>query len=81
MSKISSDYKSQKYEVVDTMRILNPKQAAFYWDKGIVPLDIYLSHNFETKEPIIVYVFSRSESKTAYEEWCANGKNIKNTEE
>lgn len=73
---IESNFNNKKYDN-DNIRILNPKQAAFYWDKGIEPLDIYPSKSFETNEPVIVYVFSKSKTQETgiYDEWC-NRKRI-----
>lgn len=70
MSKIKSYYKNKQYNTNDTVRLLNQRQATYYWSKGIEPLDIYLSKNFETDEPIIVYVFSREQTKDIYNDWC-----------
>lgn len=71
---IQSDYKSKAYKISDAIRILNPKQAAFYWSNHVEPLDIYLSKNFTTNEPVIVYIFSRSQTVDSgvYDAWCRN---------
>lgn len=74
---IESNFRNKKYKDSDTIRILNPKQAAFYWDNKIEPLDIYPSTAFDTGEPVIVYVFSRSKTQDAYEKWC-NRRNMEN---
>lgn len=71
MNEVTSDYRNKKYQTTGTVRLLNSKQAAFYWSHGVEPLDIYLSKNFETGEPIIVYIFSREDSKPLYERWLA----------
>lgn len=70
MNEIKSNYRNKEYKAHDTVRILNPKQAAFYWSKGIEPLDIYNSRDTSTNTPIIVYIFSKSESQDVYAEWC-----------
>lgn len=69
MSEVTSEYRNKKYQTTGTVRLLNQKQAAFYWANGVEPLDIYLSRNFETGEPRIVYIFSREDTKELYEEW------------
>jgi len=69
MSEVTSEYRNKKYQTTGTVRLLNQKQAAFYWANGVEPLDIYLSRNFETGEPRIVYIFSREDTKDLYEEW------------
>ena len=42
MNEVTSDYRNKKYQTTGTVRLLNPKQAAFYWAHGVEPLDIYL---------------------------------------
>lgn len=49
--------------------IVNPKQAAFYWSKGVEPMDIYPSVDNNTGLPIIVFVFNRDKTYTLYKEW------------
>jgi len=49
--------------------ILNPKQAAFYWGKGIEPVDIYPSIDSHTQQPIVVFLFKRDETYLLYKEW------------
>jgi hypothetical protein len=63
---VTSEYRNKKYQTTGTVRLLNQKQAAFYWSRGVEPLDIYLSKNFETGEPRIVYIFSREDTKELY---------------
>lgn len=69
MNEVTSAYRNKKYQTTGTVRLLNQKQAAFYWANGVEPLDIYLSRNFETGEPRIVYIFSREDTKELYERW------------
>ena len=78
---IKTTFKIKYYDDKDAIRILNPKQSAFYWSNGVEPLDIYPSKNHETNEPVIVYIFSRSETQETgvYDEWC--NKKKKNNEE
>lgn len=71
MNEVTSDYRNKKYQTTGTVRLLNQKQAAFYWANGVEPLDIYLSRNFETGEPRIVYIFSREDTKPLYDKWLA----------
>lgn len=49
--------------------ILNPKQAAFYWSRGIEPIDIYPSVDSRTNTPIIVFLFNRDQTHALYKEW------------
>lgn len=77
MGEIQSTYKLKKYNSKDVVRILNPKQASFYWGEGCEPLDIYLSRNYETNEPVIVYIFNRKETQESgtYDKWCTRKPN------
>ena len=78
MNEITSEYRNKKYQTTGSIRVLNQKQAAFYWSNGVEPLDIYLSKSFETGEPRIVYVFSREDTKELYERWLASNKEASN---
>lgn len=49
--------------------IVNPKQAAYYWSKGVEPIDVYPSMDINTNVPIIVFVFNRDDTYILYKEW------------
>lgn len=69
---INSDFKNKKYDTNDAIRILNSKQAAFYWANGCEPVNIFISKDYTTNDPIIVYTFLRSETQKTgvYDTWC-----------
>lgn len=69
---IESSFKRKSYKTKDTIRILNPRQAAFYWGNGCEPLDIYIGKDYETMQPVIIYIFSREQTQMTgvYDEWC-----------
>lgn len=60
----------KEYNLWDVIRILNPKQAAFYCSKGLEIKEIELSEDRKTKEPILVYFFNKEETKEPFDEWC-----------
>lgn len=60
------------YDEKDAIRIVNPKQAAFYWIKGIRPISVYPGKDLKTEEPILVFIFSKSKTKELYKEWLKN---------
>lgn len=49
--------------------IVNPKQAAFYWYRGVKPIDIYPDIDSRTQLPILVFIFKRDETYVLYKEW------------
>ena len=66
LSTLTGEYYDQK----DSVRIVNPRQAAFYWGKyGIKPLSIYPGDDIKTGEKIIVFMFSKSKTQEPYREW------------
>lgn len=68
--KMKSSTTQRNIDFDDNIIIVNPKQAAFYWEeKKIQPTHIYPSRNKNTDEPIIVFVFQKSETKEAWQEW------------
>lgn len=60
---------NKTYPLSDAVRILNIRQAMFYLKKNIELYDIYPSEDFNTGEPVLVFIFAREQSKDAYEEW------------
>lgn len=58
-----SEQFNQEYEIEDTVRIVNTKQAGLYIKNNIRLIDIFWS-----KENL-VFVFDRRESKDVYQKW------------
>lgn len=58
-------------ENVDAIRILNPRQAAFYWGNGLVPIDSYVGKD-RYGEFVVIYIFDRQATidTGVYSEWC-----------
>ena len=68
--KIKSNMTQREIDFEDNIIIVNPKQAAFYWEeKKIQPVHIYPSRDKNTNIPIIVFVFKKSETQEAWKEW------------
>ena len=59
------------YDLWSVIKIVNPKQAAYYVSRGLEIQDIELSEDRKTKEPIFVYFFIKDETKEPYDEWCS----------
>lgn len=57
------------YDEKDAIRIVNTKQAAFYWKNGVKPISVYPGDDLKTGELILVFVFSKSKTKDLYKEW------------
>lgn len=73
--QIKSGMTNRTLDFEDNIVILNPKQAAFYWEeKQIQPVHIYPSRDKATNEPIIIFVFSKSTTQEAYKEWLERGR-------
>lgn len=62
MTKIKSNLSNRDYSSYDNIRILNAKQAAYYWENGVEPLDIYLGST-KLGEPVVVFIFSKKKLK------------------
>ena len=68
--KIKSGMTHRDIDFNDNIVIVNPKQAAFYWEeKKIQPVHIYPTRDINTNEPIIVFVFQKSATQSAWHEW------------
>ena len=66
---LQSSLTGEIFDEKDAVRILNTRQAGFYWSRGIKPLSIYPSKDLRNNEPVIVFLFSRSKTQGLYEEW------------
>jgi len=40
-------------------------------NNNIMPLDIYVSRDFDTGKPIMVFIFDKRQTKPLYEKWLA----------
>ena len=68
--QVKSGMTHRTLDFEDNIVILNPKQAAFYWEeKGVQPVHIYPSRDKNTNDPIIIFVFPKSATQDAYREW------------
>ncbi|MBU9728943.1 hypothetical protein [Diplocloster modestus] len=54
----------REYEIEDTVRIVNTKQAGMYIKHNIPLVDLFWSRD------TLVFVFNREDTKEAYELWC-----------
>lgn len=54
----------------DIVRIVNIMQATAYMNNDIMPIDIYVSKDKDGERNILVFLFSRSETKEVYDLWC-----------
>ena len=54
----------REYEIEDTVRIVNTKQAGLYIKHNIPLVDLFWSRD------TLVFVFNREDTKAAYELWC-----------
>ncbi len=66
-SKLTGRY----FNIFQTVRILNTAQATFYVTKGVLPLDVYASKDFKNKRDVLVFLFSKDDTRDLYEEWCS----------
>jgi len=69
-NRIAGNYSGAKYLASEAIRILDPYQAALYWNNGLEPLEIYPSRDFKTGKALIVYVFKREDTKELFDLWC-----------
>lgn len=59
-----SEIFNRVYEIEDTIRIVNTKQAGLYIKNNIPLVDLFWSRG------TLVFVFDREQSKKAYDLWC-----------
>ena len=68
--KVESTINGIEYYTSDVVRIVNSRQAAAYLEHGAKQLDVYGSRDYKTNEPIVVFIFNRSDTKDLYDLWC-----------
>ena len=70
---LKSPTTQKEYKISEVVRIVNPKQAALYIKNCIFPLHIYcdryVNPNTSQEEPRLAFLFSRAETKWAYDLW------------
>lgn len=69
-NKIKGKFSNKEYLASEAIRILDPRQAALYWNNHVEPLDIYPSRDYKTNKALIVFVFKRDETKEVFDLWC-----------
>ena len=69
---IKSALTGKEYNLATTIRLINIQQSCFYITNGVMPVDIYVSKDFNTNKPILVFLFNREQTKPLYAEWLAN---------
>lgn len=70
MSMVHSNTTGKDYEVSKAVRLINPKQVSLYMINDAELLDIYPSTDFQTGEPLLVYIFDREKTKSLYDAFC-----------
>ena len=59
-----SDVFHKEYDVEDTVKIVNTRQAGLYVKHNVPLIDLFWSID------TLVFVFDREQSKIAYDLWC-----------
>ena len=60
----------KKYNVFETVRIVNMTQAMSYIEHDALPVDITIGKNIETNKKNLVFYFLKNDTKDMYEQWC-----------
>ena len=64
-----SEMFKKEYEIEDTVRIVNTRQAGLYVKNNIPLIDLFWSRD------TLVFVFDKEKSKIAYDLWCKHELN------
>lgn len=76
-------YKTSKitgrtYDLFNCVHLLNIRQICAYIRKNVPIEDIEVSED-KNKNPMLVFIFDKTLSKNAYDEWCKNKPDKKET--
>ena len=66
----------RKYDLFGIVRILNIQQAIWYLSHDVPLEDIEISEDRKTGVPVLVFLFDRLCSQSAYDSWCNNKNSI-----
>lgn len=66
---IKSALTGKEYKLSSVVRLINIQQSCFYVSEGIMPVDIYVSKDFITNKPMLVFLFDKMETKDLYAQW------------
>ena len=58
----------KKYNIFETVKILNINQCIYYMQNGFYPVDIKISQN-EKENKCLVFYYNKNETKKIYEDW------------
>lgn len=58
-----------------TVRIVNLAQNMQYLTWGCRPVDIYVSNDYKTGKPILVFLYDKQDSYKYYQKWCTQKEN------
>ena len=72
---VKSNLTGKDYDISKVVRLLNIKQSMMYIKNGCKLLDLYVSLDNDTNEPILVFIFDRKESKEYFDRWCKHELN------
>jgi hypothetical protein len=67
---VHSDVTGRDYNPLTSVRIINIRQSMLYLKNGCTLLDLYVSVERDSDNPVLCFIFDRAESKKYYELWC-----------
>lgn len=72
---VHSDITGKDYDIKNGIRLLNIKQSIMYLKHGCELLDLYVSIDYKTREPVLCFIFNREQSKPLFDLWCKHELN------
>lgn len=72
---VKSEITGVMFNPSKTVRIVNLVQNMAYLTWGCRPVDIYVSNDFKTGKPILVFLYDKQDSYKYYQKWCAQKEN------
>ncbi len=70
----TSKITGRKYDIFESIKILNISQAIFYLQNQIKLQDLFVSNDKKTDKPVLVFVFNREDTKDVFNEWCTRNQ-------
>lgn len=66
---IKTNIHSRNYTSKEVVRIVKIEQVIFYNDHHVYPIDIYPSYDDKTDRKILVFIFTKEDTKEVFQKW------------
>lgn len=74
---IKTNIHSRNYTSKEVVRIVKIEQVIFYNDHHVYPIDMYPSYDDRTDRKILVFIFTKEDTKEVFQKWIEYKNTLK----